>query len=98
MNRRMMLGMLMTASLVLAGGAGLNTYAGGKTKVKTSGEDAHTHGHFMKCAKECADCQQQCDSCFHHCAKLVADGKKEHAKAMHLCVDCADLCATAGRL
>lgn len=32
------------------------------------------------------------DACFHHCASLVADGKKEHAKCMHLCVDCADCC------
>lgn len=60
-------------------------------------DDKH-HEHFLKCAKACADCQVQCDGCFHHCAELVAKGKKEHAKAMHNCVDCADCCALAAKL
>ncbi|MBI3410871.1 MAG: four-helix bundle copper-binding protein [Planctomycetes bacterium] len=61
-------------------------------------DDPKHHENFAKCAKTCADCQLQCDACFHHCAKLLADGKKEHAKSMQLCVDCAELCSTAAKL
>ena len=60
-------------------------------------ENPHAES-FMKCAKTCADCQVQCDMGFHHCATLVAEGKKEHAKCMHLCVDCADCCKLAASL
>jgi hypothetical protein len=59
--------------------------------------DAH-HGHMMLCAKACADCQLQCDACFEHCRKLVAEGKKEHAKTVQTCVDCADCCKLAASL
>jgi hypothetical protein len=59
----------------------------------------HPHNeHFAACAKACADCQQHCDMCFHHCATLLAEGKKEHAKTMHACVDCADCCKLAATL
>ena len=54
--------------------------------------------HTTKCAKVCADCQVQCDSCFSHCLALVADGKKEHAKTAQLCVDCAECCKTCATL
>ena len=64
---------------------------------KAQQPDGH-HEHFAKCAKACADCQVSCDSCFHHCAALVASGKKEHVKTMHACVDCADYCALAAKL
>ena len=64
-----------------------------------SAEPAHPHGeHFASCAKACADCQLQCDMCFHHCADLLAKGNKEHAKTMNSCVDCADCCALAAKL
>lgn len=53
---------------------------------------------MLKCAGVCADCQVTCDSCFHHCASLVGDGKKEHAKCMHLCVDCAECCKMCATL
>ena len=34
----------------------------------------HEHAErLLKCAKVCADCQLQCDSCFKHCLSLVAD-------------------------
>lgn len=69
------------------------------SKIQAGGEHAHAdHEHFAKCAKACADCQVMCDSCFHHCAALVAKGKKEHVKSMHACVDCADFCSLAARL
>ena len=56
--------------------------------VGQSARAQHEHAeHFLKCAKVCADCQLQCDSCFKHCLTLVADGKKEHAKTAQLCGD-----------
>ena|SRR5581483_10157433 len=59
----------------------------------------HHHGEaFVKCAKVCADCQVECSSCFHHCARMVIEGKKEHAKTMALCTDCAECCALAAKL
>jgi hypothetical protein len=30
---------------------------------------------------------------FHHCYLLVAEGKKEHAKSLHLLSDCAGFCS-----
>ena len=60
-------------------------------------ESPHS-AHMLKCAGVCADCQVTCDSCFHHCASLVGEGKKEHAKCMHLCVDCAECCKMCATL
>jgi hypothetical protein len=60
-------------------------------------DDPH-HGHFVKCAKACADCQVQCDSCFQHCAGLVTQGEKAHAVTMRSCVDCAEVCKAAASL
>ena len=58
----------------------------------------HEHAeHFLKCAKVCADCQLQCDSCFKHCLTLLADGKKEHAKTAQLCADCGECCKTGAQ-
>ncbi len=54
--------------------------------------------HFMACAKACADCQLQCDSCFKHCLSLLAEGKKEHAKTAQLCPDCGACCKLAATL
>lgn len=59
----------------------------------------HEHAeHFIKCAKACADCQLQCDSCFKHCLTLLAEGKKEHAKSAQLCADCAAVCEMCSTL
>lgn len=80
MNRRNVLAVL-TASA-----AGLATLAAGGTAFAAEGSEHEAH--FEKCAKACADCQIHCDSCFHHCAELMAKGDKDHAKAMHACVDC----------
>ena len=91
MNRREVLGALGASA------AGLTAFASG---AKTFGaEDEHEHQTpFEKCAKACADCQTHCDSCFHHCAELVAKGDKDHAKSMHACVDCAECCKLAATL
>ena len=59
--------------------------------VGLSARAQHEHAeHFTKCAKVCADCQLQCDSCFTHCLTLLADGKKEHGKTARLCADCGE--------
>lgn len=82
-------------ALVLAAFGGFTAVNG--IPATTQQPDMH-HEHFAKCAKACADCQVSCDSCFHHCAALVEKGKKEHAKTMHNCVDCAEFCALAAKL
>jgi len=53
---------------------------------------------FMKCAKVCAECQLQCDSCFKHCLMLVKEGQKEHAETAQMCVDCAECCKACATL
>ena len=60
-------------------------------------EEKHAE-HFTKCANACADCQVQCDSCFKHCLTLLADGKKEHARAAQLCADCGECCKACATL
>lgn len=61
-------------------------------------KDGGHAGHMKKCAQVCAACQVECDACFHHCATLVTEGKKDHAKCMHLCVDCAACCQMCAAL
>ncbi len=56
------------------------------------------HGHFDECARTCAACLVECESCYAHCAGLVADGNTDHAASMRLCNDCADLCRSAATL
>jgi hypothetical protein len=64
-----------------------------------AGEKPHDHGMaFNACAKACADCTISCASCYHHCVGLVSEGKKDHAKTMILCNDCAEVCSTAAKL
>ncbi len=56
----------------------------------------HDHNdHYMQCAKACDDCGRICDACSAHCAKLVADGKKEHLTTLQTCADCATACKAA---
>ena len=61
-------------------------------------KDGPHAAHLLKCAGVCSDCQVECDSCFKHCLDLVASGKKEHAKSVQLCVDCAECCKTCATL
>ncbi|HZY86307.1 MAG TPA: four-helix bundle copper-binding protein [Gemmataceae bacterium] len=58
----------------------------------------HAHNAYADCAKACAVCMLNCDACFHHCARLVSEGKKDHVASMNLCNDCGEVCATAGRV
>ncbi len=84
----------MLAALILAV-AGLTSLYSVPTQAQQP--DAHRE-HFVKCARACAECQVECDACFHHCAALIASGKTGHAKTMHACVDCAESCALASKL
>jgi hypothetical protein len=78
--------------------AGLTGLA--RTSVRADDKaDAHEHDeHFATCAKACAACTLACESCFNHCAALVGEGKKDHAKTMRLCLDCAEVCAASAKL
>ncbi|HUG66912.1 MAG TPA: hypothetical protein VMM76_04110 [Pirellulaceae bacterium] len=67
----------------------------GQSARAAEGEHAE---HFMMCAKSSAACQLQCDSGFKHCLTLLADGKKEHAKAAQLCADNAECCKACSTL
>jgi hypothetical protein len=55
----------------------------------------HHDDHFMQCAKACDDCARSCDACTTHCAKMVADGKKDHLATLATCQDCATACQAA---
>jgi hypothetical protein len=54
--------------------------------------------YFLVCAKACDDCARICEMCSAHCAKLVADGKKEHLATLKYCQDCAAVCDAASRI
>ncbi len=92
MDRRELLGVLGATAAGLAAVTGRATAA----------EEAHAHeGHgdsHEACAEACVDCEKHCNQGFHHCFKQVQAGKAGHAKAMHLCVDCGDVCSTSGKL
>ena len=91
MNRRDLFAAVVPAA------AGFATLAAVGPAVAQEKKDDH-HAHFTKCARACADCQLQCDTCFSHCKDLLAQGKKEHEKTTQLCVDCADCCKLAATL
>jgi hypothetical protein len=85
MDRREMLGVLGAGA---AGLAALSAHADDKSDDHCCELDqAHAD-----CLKACADCAKACDQTFHHCYTKLAEGKKEHAKALHLSSDCAGFC------
>ena len=86
MSRTMLFGFVALAAGLFA--------VGGRTARADDPHAAHAQ-HFMQCAKACAACQIECDSCAAHCANLVAGGQKEHLTTLRTCQDCADICKTA---
>jgi len=96
MDRRELLGVLGATA------AGLVAVAGGGARAQEPKGHAHEGGQHddihSRCAQACADCMRDCEECFHHCAQQVAAGKREHARAMHLCIDCAEVCGTSAKL
>ena len=92
MDRRQMLGSLGVAAAGLAA-------TGVAQAQQEKGHDHHKKGDVHhKCAEACFDCAQECSEGFDHCLEQLAAGKKAYAKAAHLCRDCADVCATSGKL
>lgn len=89
---------IMIDTMVSMGAMALAVLAG--SPVTFTGLDAKEgpHAAMMKCATTCSACAVECDGCFHHCASLVSDRKKEHATCMHCCVDCADCCRLCATL
>ncbi|MHB1560523.1 MAG: four-helix bundle copper-binding protein [Isosphaeraceae bacterium] len=87
MDRRELMGVLGDAA------AGLAAVTGGRAVAQEAGGDMHD-----RCAKDCATAMVACNKGFHHCYRQVAEGNREHAKTMHMCVDCADICGTAAAL
>src|SRR5688500_11712723 len=68
-------------------------------KDQSAHKDHGAHNEAMlACAKACSDCQRICDSCSTHCAKMVADGQKEHMATLMACQDCATVCAAAAQI
>ncbi len=89
MNRRQLMGTL--------GAGGVALFAAGTASAAQRDQGAHGE-HFDMCAKACADCQIECQSCNHHCAQLLAEGQKQHLQTMKLCADCGDVCAAAANI
>jgi hypothetical protein len=94
MYRRVVLGVLGAAALVLAGLGGPAT----RGDDKDAGKAPHAHGMHAKCARACAECMLHCESCFHHCGHLALEGKKEHAHTAVTCNDCGEICAAAAKI
>lgn len=88
MKRREMLGTLG------AGAAGLAALSATTTSASAQQEGAHRHDKTHEdCLKACSDCAKMCDETFHHCYMQVAEGKRDHAKPLHLVSDCAGFCS-----
>ena len=90
----------MKSYVMLGAFAILAAYTGlAAAPIQADDKDHKEHGAmFEQCAKVCAECQIACDKNFHHCFMLVESGKKDHAKAAHLSVDCAEFCALSAKL
>jgi len=53
-----------------------------------------TGGPVDACARACADCLIECARHVHHCTQLLADGHRDYAKCLELCVACASSCSS----
>jgi hypothetical protein len=56
------------------------------------------HEGIDACARACAHCMLECESCARHCADMIVKGEKKHEKTLGTCADCGDLCAVAGKI
>lgn len=92
MDRRELLGMVGVSAL-------------GLTAMSAKADDKSSAGHCCElsqthkdCLEACNECATACDVTFHHCYMQLAEGKKEHAKALHLAADCAEFCRLSASL
>lgn len=77
-----------------AGAAGLAMASTTSAAQQHEREAAHRHDKTHEdCLKACSDCARMCDETFHHCYMQVAEGKRDHAKPLHLLSDCAGFCS-----
>jgi hypothetical protein len=84
MDRRELLGVLGTTA------AGLVAVTGRAARAEQ--QVRHQGGAHDDCTKACQECSRSCNETFRHCYDQVAQGKKEHAKALRLVADCAKFC------
>jgi hypothetical protein len=89
MIRRELFGALGITAAGLAGAIGRSARA--------DEQDHHDEVH-EGCLKNCQACKRECDEAFHFCYSVLAEGKKEYAKALHLVADCAPFCDLSAAL
>ena len=85
-----------TAILLLAGTA--TATAQERRKPVSEAKESHHMEMMQACAKACSDCARECDHCTTHCAKMLADGKKDHLMTLRTCQDCANFCTAAAQI
>jgi hypothetical protein len=93
--------MIAAVCLVLAGGSPGAQEVGEKVgeKVEKKAEPHEVHGGpYEKCSRACTHCLRECESCVLHCAKLLAEGKRDHQRTLGTCLDCSEFCAAAARV
>lgn len=92
MNRRQVL-------TLGAGVAGISALKIGEVRADHHAAHAHHHGdRHDRLAQTIADCANHCNSCFDHCARMVARGHQDHVDTMRLCNDCATICGATAAL
>lgn len=93
MDRREALGVLgaTTVGLVAAGAPAAFGQQREATGQQQGGHEGMA-GMGKETAKACSDCANACEAGFHHCHEQVEAGKREYARAEHLCVDTATMC------
>ena len=52
----------------------------------------HGSGPADQCAKACAESMISCSKHARHCGQRLADGQKEYAKSLEMCVGCLQAC------
>jgi len=92
MDRREMLG------VVGAGAIGLTAMSAKADDKSSSGSCCELDSVHESCYKACSECAKTCNMTFHHCYMEVAEGKKEHARALHLASDCAAFCTLSAAM
>jgi len=90
MDRRELLGVLGAGA---AGFAVLN----GRAALALQ-QEGHRDKMHEDCLKACQECARACEETFHHCFMLVEKGHKEHGRAAHLALDCAEFCILSAKL
>jgi hypothetical protein len=87
MSHCKLLGLLALGVLALGVGAA-------NAEEKKGDKDKHGSA-FMDCAKARGICAGMCDACSAHCARMLAEGKKDHLGTLRTCQDCATICGAA---